>query len=55
MLKEAETLLTGALKLNPQPALTHYQLGLLYERLGNMAGALTQFKKGISSYEQTRK
>lgn len=51
-LKAAEAILTDALKLNPNPARTHYELGLIYEKLGNTKGALSQFKQGISSYEQ---
>ncbi|MDD3813187.1 MAG: tetratricopeptide repeat protein [Desulfocapsaceae bacterium] len=51
-LKAAEAILTDALKLNPNPARTHYELGLIYEKLGDIKNALTQFKQGISSYEQ---
>lgn len=54
-LKEAEMLLKDGLKLNPDPARTHYELGLLYEQLGDMQQALSHFKQGITSYEQGKR
>ncbi len=52
--KEAEPLLKDALKLNPDPARTYYELGVLYEQLGDMQLALSHFKQGITSGEQKK-
>ncbi len=53
-LKEAEQALKDALVLNPNPVRTHYELGLLYEKLGEPEKAATEFKEGIGKYEQGR-
>lgn len=53
-LQEAEQVLLGALHLNPDPVRTHYELGLLYQKLGDYGKAMTQFKEGIRKYEQGR-
>jgi tetratricopeptide (TPR) repeat protein len=53
-LKEAEQVLKDALVLNPNPVRTHYELGLLYERLNEFEKAVAEFKKGIRKHEQGR-
>ena len=53
--KEAEELLQNALKLNPNPVRTYYELGLLYEKRGDFARANTEYKKGIEKFKQGRK
>ena len=53
-LNEAERVLQDALLLNPNPVRTHYELGLVYEKLGVPDKALAQFKEGIRKYEQGR-
>jgi len=53
--QEAEEMLQRALVLNPNPVRTHYELGLLYEKRGDFAKAVTEFKKGIEKYKEGRK
>lgn len=53
--KEAEEFLQKALILNPNPVRTHYELGLLYEKKGDFAKAVAEYKKGIEKYKQGRK
>ena len=53
-LKEAERILQDALLLNPNPVRTHYELGLVYEKLGDTDKAMTEFKEGIKKHEQGR-
>jgi len=53
-LKEAEQVLQGALVLNPNPVRVHYELGRLYQALGEHAKALQQFKEGIRKHESGR-
>ena len=51
-LKEAEILLKDALKLNPNPTRTYYELGLLYEQLEDTQQALSYFKQGVTAHER---
>ena len=53
-LKEAERVLQDALQLNPNPVRTHYELGLVYEKLGDTEKAMAEFKEGIKKHEQGR-
>jgi len=53
--QEAEELLQKALVLNPNPVRTHYELGLLYEKRGDYANAVAEYKKGIEKNQQGRK
>lgn len=53
--KAAESLLRGALVLNPDPLRTHYELGLVYEKMGDMTKALAEYRAGIDKYRQGRK
>ncbi len=53
-LKEAEQSLRDALVLNPNPVKTHYELGLIYEKLGEFDKAIAEYKEGISKHEQGR-
>jgi cytochrome c-type biogenesis protein CcmH/NrfG len=53
-LKEAEQTLKGALLLNPNPVRAHYELGLVYEKLGDPVKAVAEFKEGIKKHEQGR-
>ena len=52
--KEAEQVLKDALVLNPNPVRTHYELGLLYQQLGEFEKAVAEFKEGIKKHEQGR-
>jgi tetratricopeptide (TPR) repeat protein len=54
-LKAAETIFKDALILNPDPMKVYYELGLVYEKMGYLPKALSEFKEGISRYEQGRK
>jgi tetratricopeptide (TPR) repeat protein len=51
----AEELLQKALILNPNPVRTYFELGLLYEKKGEFAKAVAEYKKGIEKYKQGRK
>jgi len=53
-LKEAERTLRKALFLNPNPVRTHYELGLVYEQLGDTEKAVAELKEGIRKHEQGR-
>lgn len=53
-LKEAEQALQDALLLNPNPVRTHYELGLVYGKLGDLEKGAAQFKEGIRKHEQGR-
>ncbi len=53
-LKAAERILQDALLLNPNPVRTHYELGLVYEKLGDPEKAMAEFKEGIKKHEQGR-
>lgn len=54
-LKEAEQTLKAALAQNPDPVRTHYELGVVYEKLGDPEKALREYKEGINKHEQGRK
>ena len=45
--QEAEKALKSALRLDPQMALTHYTLGLLYERQHRKPDALQSYRKAV--------
>ncbi len=53
-LQEAERELRDALPMNPDPVRAHYELGLVYRKMGDDAKALEQFKEGIRKHEQGR-
>ena len=54
-LEAAETVLKDAVVLNPDPVKAHYELGLVYERMGKLENALSEFRAGINKYESGRK
>lgn len=54
-LREAEQTLKAALVQNPNPVRTHYELGVVYEKLGDFEKALQEYKEGISKHQQGRK
>ncbi len=45
--EQARAVLTQALKLNPDPARTHYYLGLVYEAQGNKDQALSHYRQAL--------
>ncbi|MBI5100776.1 MAG: tetratricopeptide repeat protein [Nitrospirae bacterium] len=51
----AEAALKNALTLNPYPAMTHYALGLLYQKMNNDEKALLHFKEGLRTYKEGKK
>jgi tetratricopeptide (TPR) repeat protein len=53
-LKEAEQTLKDALAQNPNPVRTHYELGQVYEKLGDFEKAAAEYKEGIRKFEQGR-
>ena len=53
--KGAEKTLKAALVQNPNPVRTHYELGVVYEKLGEPEKALQEYKEGITKYQQGRK
>lgn len=53
--QEAEETLQKALLLNPNPVRTYYELGSLYEKRGDFAKAVIEYKKGVEKYKQGRK
>jgi len=46
----AETMLKSSLMNNPNPLRAHYELGLLYDRLGAPDKALAEYKAAVESY-----
>lgn len=54
-LAAAEAILKDALVLNPNPVRVHYELGLLYDRLGAPDKALAEYKTAIEKYRQGRR
>ncbi len=44
---QAQTVLTQTLKLNPDPARTHYYLGLVYEAQGDKDQALAHYRQAL--------
>ena len=52
---EAEKILNQALVLNPYPSMTHYALGLSYERSNEYKKAIEQFKEGISKFKDGKR
>jgi tetratricopeptide (TPR) repeat protein len=54
-LKAAEAALQDALILNPDPVRTHYELGLVYEKMGEQEKAIAEYKEGIRKFEQGRR
>jgi Flp pilus assembly protein TadD len=53
--KEAEQALKDALVQNPNPVRTHYELGLVYEKSGDIEKALAEYKEGIKKHQLGRK
>ena len=43
-----------AVPVDPNPVRTHYELGLVYEKLGDTEKAMAEFKEGIKKHEQGR-
>ncbi|GEM_PF-4910659 len=54
-LKGAEKALKEALKSNPNPARAHYELGRIYEKLGNPMQAIAEYKAGIKKFKRSRR
>jgi tetratricopeptide (TPR) repeat protein len=54
-LATAEAMLKDALAHNPNPVRAHYELGLVYDRLGTPDKALAEFKAAIEKYRQGRR
>lgn len=54
-LAEAEQALAEALVQNPNPVRTHYELGLVYQKMGNLEKALAEYKEGIKKFQQGRR
>jgi len=54
-LKAAEIIFKDALILNPDPVKVHYELGLVYERMGQLEKALSEFREGINKYQNGRR
>ncbi len=52
---EAEKVLNQALELNPYPSMTHYALGLSYERSNEYKKAIEQYKEGISKFKDGKR
>ena len=50
-LKGAEAILKDALILNPYPSMTHYAMGLVYEKLNDYEKAVAHFKEGIKTHK----
>lgn len=53
-LKGAEVILKEALALNPNPVRTHYELGVVYQKLGFFTKAIAEYKEGIKQFKQGR-
>ncbi len=53
-LDEAELALREALVLNPDPAQTHYYLGLIYEKKGDTAKALEHYRQSLARLMEDR-
>jgi tetratricopeptide (TPR) repeat protein len=53
-LDDAERVLREALVLNPDPAQTHFYLGLIYERKGNTAKALDHYRQSLTRVMEDR-
>ena len=53
-LEEAELALREALVLNPDPAQTHYYLGLIYEKKGDTAKALEHYRQSLARLMEDR-
>ncbi len=51
----AEAVLKEALLLNPYPAMTHYALGLVYEKMNNYEQAVLHFKEGIRTFKSGKR
>ena len=52
---KAEEALTNALLLNPYPAMTHYALGLLYQKMNDDKKSLFHFKEGLRTFKEGKK
>jgi tetratricopeptide (TPR) repeat protein len=53
-LVEAELALREAIVLNPDPAQTHYYLGLIYEKKGDTAKALEHYRESLARLMEDR-
>jgi Tfp pilus assembly protein PilF len=54
-LDKAEQLLRDALVLNPNPVRVHYELALLYEKRGEFARAIAEYKEGLIKYQEGKR
>jgi tetratricopeptide (TPR) repeat protein len=54
-LAKAEQLLKEALQHNPDPIRIHYELGLIYQQMGDSSRAAAEFKEGIRKHMQGRR
>lgn len=52
--KRAEVILRDALVLNPNPVRTHYELGVVYQKLGDSIKAIAEYKAGMKRFKQGR-
>lgn len=52
---EAEQLVLKVLPLSPDPAALYLELGLMYEKQGKQAAALTAYKDGLGVHERGRR
>ncbi len=52
---EAEKVLKQALELNPYPSMTHYALGLAYERSNEYEKAIEQYKEGTAKFKEGKR
>lgn len=54
-LQQAEDVLREALILHPNPIRTHYELGRVYEQLGDLDRALLEYRAAIDKFRQGRR
>jgi hypothetical protein len=41
--------------LNPNPVRVHYELALLYEKRGEFARAIAEYKEGLIKYQEGKR
>ncbi len=54
-LEGAEKILKEVLRSNPNPARAHYELGRIYEKLGDPMQAVAEYKAGIKKFKPVRR